>query len=146
MLQSLLQTFALTVPGEEFSDRTSLAGIVSLQGMLTIFLVLIIIWAAIEIMHRILNRGSDPKPAKKQTSDATQSTSVATPSKSPTPNADDAAIAAAIAAAMAAAEDEGALIAAITAAVSAALAEDGYTGGFRVVSFKRVGAQNRRRF
>jgi len=39
--------------------------------------------------------------------------------------------------------DDGALIAAITAAISAAMAEEGYTGGFRVVSFKRAARRNR---
>jgi glutaconyl-CoA decarboxylase len=56
----------------------------------------------------------------------------------PAPKQDDAAIAAAIAAAMAAAEDNGALVAAITAAITAARAENGESGSFRVVSFKRV--------
>lgn len=143
MLYSLLQTVALTTPEESFSFRASTAGIVSLQGMLTIFLVLAIIWGAIEIMHRLLSKNDDPKPkrepkpAKPKKAEKSADTALA-------PNADDAAIAAAIAAALAASEDEGATVAAITAAISAALAEDGYTGNFRVVSFKRA-ATNRRR-
>lgn len=137
MLHNLLQTVALTTPEESFSFRASTAGIVSLQGMLTIFLVLTIIWGAIEIMHRLLSKNDDPKPAKPKKVEKNLDTA-------PTPNADDAAIAAAIAAALAASEDEGATVAAITAAISAALAEDGYTGNFRVVSFKRA-ATNRRR-
>ena len=147
MLQNLLQTVALTTPEEDlansFSVRSSTAGIVSLQGMLTIFLVLAVIWGAIEIMHAVIHR-NEPKPKKQPKPEKPKKADKAT-EDIPTPNANDAAIAAAIAAAMAAAEDEGALIAAITAAVSAALAEDGYTGGFRVVSFKRA-ATNRKRF
>ena len=146
MLRYLLQTVALTTPEEDlansFAFRSSTAGIVSLQGMLTIFLVLAIIWGAIEIMHAVVHR-NEPKPQKQPKSEKSKKVENAA-DKAPAPNADDAAIAAAIAAAMAAAEDEGALIAAITAAVSAALAEDGYTGGFRVVSFKRA-ATNRKR-
>ena len=46
-----------------FGERASTAGIVTLQGMLTIFLVLSILWAAIEIMHRALHK--DKKEAKK---------------------------------------------------------------------------------
>ena len=60
------------------------------------------------------------------------------------PKQDDAAIAAAIAASLAAAEDNVALVAAITAAITAARAENGESGSFRVVSFKR--AERRRGF
>ena len=80
-------------------------------------------------MHRLVHGKSEKKPKE----------------VAPVPNDEDAAKAAAIAAAIAASEDDGALVAAITAAVSASLAEDGYTGGFRVVSFKRVGKAARRR-
>lgn len=41
--------------------------------------------------------------------------------------------------------NDDALIAVITAAISAAMAEQGYTGGFRVVSFKRAPSADRRR-
>ena len=37
-----------------FSERLSTAGIVSLQGMLTIFLVLSILWGSVELMHYVL--------------------------------------------------------------------------------------------
>ena len=125
----------LLAGGMDMSERASTAGIVTLQGMLTIFLVLSLLWAAIEVMHGLLHRGR------------TEKTDEDTPKKSAEPSApatSDAAIAAAIAAALAASEDEGATVAAITAAISAAMAEEGYTGGFRVVSFKRVSANNRR--
>jgi sodium pump decarboxylase gamma subunit len=110
----------------------SQAGIVSLMGMLTIFVVLALLWAAVEIMHRVLHRGEKKeKPV---------------PEKKPAPvGTDDAAIAAAIAAAMAASEDDGATVAAITAAITAMRAEAGDTGAFRVVSFKAVGRANRHR-
>ena len=120
----------LTVPGEELSwgERASTAGTVTLMGMVTIFAVLAILWAMIEIMHSVLHKGEkkekEPRPKK------------AAPA--PAPNQDDAAIAAAIAAALAAAEDDGAVVAAITAAVTAARAEEGETSPFRVVSFKRA--------
>ena len=128
--------FALAKP---FSERASEAGIVTLQGMLTIFGVLAILWAAVEIMHFLLHRGEKKEKAPKEKKPvAEKKTSVAAP-------AEDAAIAAAIAAALAASEDEGATVAAITAAITAMRAEEGCTSGFRVVSFKRVGRANGRR-
>ena len=117
-----------------WGERASIAGIVSLQGMVAVFAVLAILWGLIEIMHRLLR-----KEKKDNNADAPA------PAASVAPATDDAAVAAAIAAAMAANDDDGAVVAAITAAVSAAMAEDGYTGGFRVVSFKRVGKTGSRR-
>ena len=112
-----------------WGERGSTAGTVTLMGMVTIFAVLAILWAMIEIMHAVLHKGEkkekEPRPKK------------AAPMV-PTPNQDDAAIAAAIAAALAAAEDDGAVVAAITAAITAARAEAGETTPFRVVSFKRA--------
>jgi sodium pump decarboxylase gamma subunit len=118
----------LTIPGEEINwgERASTAGTVTLMGMVTIFAVLAILWAMIEIMHSVLHRGE-----KKEKEPRSQKVA-------PAPNQDDAAIAAAIAAALAAAEDDGAVVAAITAAITAARAEAGETGAFRVVSFKRA--------
>ena len=126
--------FALALGSGSFGERASTAGIVSLQGMLTIFLVLGILWGAIEIMHRLATK--EPKQETKAQTPA--------PTVAPAVPMDDRAVAAAIAAAMAA-SDDGEVVAAITAAVSAALAEDGYTGSFRVVSFKRVGAARDKR-
>lgn len=118
----------LTVPGEELSwgERASTAGTVTLMGMVTIFAVLAILWAMIEIMHSVLHKGekTEKAPRPKKTAAA--------------PSKNDAAIAAAIAAALAAAEDDGAVVAAITAAITAARAEEGETTPFCVVSFKRV--------
>ena len=118
--------------GLSWGERATTSGIVTLQGMLTIFLVLSVLWLAIEIMHRIIHKKPATADKPKKTADA--------------PKADenpDAAIAAAIAAALAAAEDDGALVAAITAAITAARAEEGCTTSFRVVSFKRAGSRKK---
>jgi sodium pump decarboxylase gamma subunit len=113
-------------------ERASTSGVVTLQGMLTIFLVLACLWLAIEIMHRIVHGKST------ETRTADRKKSVGAPN-------DDAAIAAAIATAIAASEDDGAVVAAITAAITAMRAEEGSTTPFRVVSFKRAANTNRRR-
>ncbi len=123
--------------GIDWAEKGSTAGVVVLQGMLTIFLVLAIIWFCIEIMHLVVH-GKDKTPKAPKESKAP---------KSVTANSDDAAIAAAIAASLAASEDDGAIVAAITAAITAARAASGDTGSFRVVSFKRAdSAKARRRF
>ena len=118
-----------------WGERGSTAGTVTLMGMVTIFAVLAILWAMIEIMHAILHKGEkktkEPRPKKVE--------SKSTPQVVANPN--DAAIAAAIAASLAAAEDNGALVAAITAAITAARAESGESGAFRVVSFKRAASK-----
>lgn len=120
--------------GLSWGERSSTAGIVTLQGMLTIFAVLAILWGAVELMHRLLHKDGK-KTAKKQTADKA----------TPTPNAEDAAVAAAIAATLAAYEDSGATVAVITAAITAMREEEGCTDGFRVVSFKRAQTADRRR-
>ena len=124
-----------------FSERASEAGIVTAQGMLMVFLVLAILWAAVEIMHFVLHAGD--KKEKKATEPKQEKKPETKKAEAPVNN--DAAVAAAIAAAMAASDDDGATVAAITAAISAMRAEEGCTGGFRVVSFKRVGASRGRR-
>ncbi len=125
----VINTYALAAQGSG-SNVFSQAGIVSLMGMATIFMVLALLWAAVEIMHRLLHRDEKrEKPVK---------TKKSVPVTSPMPDQNDAAIAAAIAATLAAAEDDGAVVAAITAAITAARAENGETGAFRVVSFKRA--------
>ena len=121
----LLATAAETI---NWGERASTAGTVTLMGMVTIFAVLAILWAMIEIMHSVLHQGEKKEKEPRQKK--------ATPAAAP--KQDDAAIAAAIAAALAASEDDGAVVAAITAAITAARAENGETGAFRVVSFKRA--------
>ena len=128
---------ALAAEDMAAGERASTAGIVTLQGMLTIFLVLALLWAAIEVMHRVLHGNREKETGEKN---------AAPKGNAPAPNADDAAIAAAIAAALAASEDDGAVVAAISAAITAARAEAGETAPFRVVSFKRAPRRTQRRF
>ncbi len=120
----VINTYALAAQSGD-TNVFSQAGIVSLMGMVTIFVVLALLWVAVEIMHRVLHRDENEKKSPGASGSAL-------------PNPDDAAIAAAIAAALAAAEDDGAVVAAITAAITAARAEAGETTPFRVVSFKRA--------
>ena len=120
----IVNTYALAAQVEA-PNVFSQAGIVFLMGMVTIFVVLALLWVAVEIMHRVLHRDENEKKSTVANGSAVG-------------NPDDAAIAAAIAAALAAAEDDGAVVAAITAAITAARAEAGETAPFRVVSFKRV--------
>ncbi|MBR3895002.1 MAG: OadG family protein [Clostridia bacterium] len=128
--------FALASDVMSWSERASTAGSVTLQGMLVIFAVLAILWAAVEIMHALLAK-DDSKVSEQKPSE--QKAPVATADNS------DAAIAAAIAAALAASEDDGATVAAITAAITAARAEEGNQAPFRVVSFKRAASANSKR-
>ena len=117
--------YALTANGNTFVENAKEAGTVSLLGMGAIFAVLALMWLVIEISHRmIVGPGPKKEPAPKTEKKPEK------PAKRAKKN-----VPAAPAAPVA---DNGALIAAITAAISAAMAEDGYTGGFRVVSFKRA--------
>ena len=139
----MITQFALAAQGLTASERTSTAGIVTLQGMLSIFAVLAILWGATELMHRILHK--DKKPVAKQANDGAKASKASqTKESAAVPNEQDAAVAAAIAATLAAYEDNGAIVAAITAAITAARAEEGDTGAFRVVSFKRANPVRRR--
>ena len=114
---------ALTANGNSFAENALEALNVTLVGMVTIFAVLALLWGIIELLHRILSSG---KALAKEGKAGKAESPV-----SPAPTAPAASSAAQTG-------DDGALIAAITAAVSAAIAEEGYTGGFRVVSFRRV--------
>ena len=128
----MMNVFALVAENATemtFAERAKTAGIVSLQGMLTIFLVLAILWGAVELMHYVLV-GSKEKAPK------------SAPAPAPAKEASPAPVATP-AAAPATVSDDGAIVAAITAAISAQLASNGYTGGFRVVSFKRANPQKR---
>ena len=120
-------TIVMLGSGLSASERVSTAGIVTLQGMLTIFAVLAILWGAVELMHRILHR-EKPKTAEKKDETAVAVTTVGDTEAGVAP-----------------ATDDGAIIAAITAAITAARANEGNTGAFRVVSFKRISKQNIRR-
>ena len=132
--------------GLSWSERFSTAGSVTLLGMLAIFCVLAALWATIEIMHALLKK-SDKQPKQPKEKKEPKKTAKEKPSQknTPVPNEQDAAVAAAIAASLAAYEDGGATVAAIIAAITAARAEEGDTGTFRVVSFKRAETAGRRR-
>ena len=130
----MMNVFALAASADSaeltFADRATTALIVSLQGMLTIFLVLSILWGAIELLHLALGREKKAKPVKTAPA-APVAEAAPAPVAEPAPAASVA--------------DDGAIVAAITAAISAQLASEGYTGGFRVVSFKRATASSKRR-
>ena len=120
--------YALTANGRPFMENAKEAGTVTLLGMAAIFSVLALLWMMIEIMHRLVVR--PPKQVEKKVPDASEQ-KVSAP--------------AAPASAAPAVQNDGALVAAITAAISAAMAEEGYTGGFRVVSFRRIPSRKNRR-
>lgn len=125
--------FSLAATGAEelsFSQRLSQAGIVSLQGMLTIFLVLTILWGAIEVMHSVLHR----KKKKKKIKTFIESSAAA---EKPAETSE--------AKAFGTPEDDGAVVAAIVAAIRAMRAEEGNTGAFHVVSFKRADSVKKRK-
>ena len=119
---------ALTTAPEGFSERAKIAGIVSLEGMVVIFCALTILWIAIEILHFVLHHKSASK--------IEEDTPASVP-KAPAAPASSAPV-------VSASSNDAALIAAITAAISAAMAEEGYTGSFRVVSFKRANTRKNR--
>jgi len=147
----MMTQFALA-SGLSWNERISTSVTVTLQGMLTIFCVLALLWGTIELMHCLMPkkkgekvREKTEKPAKEKKPKEKPATQKKAESTAATPNEQDAAIAAAIAASMAAYEDGGATVAAIIAAISAERAEEGETGGFRVVSFKRAETRKRRK-
>ena len=119
--------YALRVSGRTFAEDAKEAGTVALLGMVAIFAVLSLLWLVIEILHRALT--------EQKVSNADKKKPVAVPAPVEKPAREPRAFGRP-------APDDGALVAAITAAISAAMAEEGYTGGFRVVSFKR--SSNRR--
>lgn len=121
---------ALKDQGENapFAERAGYAGGVTLLGMATIFIVLSILWGVVELLHRALHRG-DQKTAPAEAKAAPAPVPAPAPKAAPAP-------------VRAPAAGDDALVAVITAAVAAAMAEEGYAGGFRVVSFRRT--QDRR--
>ena len=116
--------YVLRASGRTFAEDAKEAGTVTLLGMVAIFGVLALLWLVIEILHRAISaKGtvSNPQAAPVQPNTPVIPTEPEVVS--------------------ATASEDGALIAVITAAVSAAMADEGYTGGFRVVSFKRTSAR-----
>lgn len=132
-MRTMLFSLAATAGAEEtlsFGERAAQAGIVFLQGMLTIFTVLILLWGAIELMHIVLY-GKKKKKKKiktfihptepKEAEETGEEKAFGTP------------------------EDDGAVVAAIVAAIRTMRGEEGNTGAFRVVSFKRADSARKRR-
>ena len=115
MTNAVLQATAMS-----FGERALYAGRMVLIGMAAIFASLIILWAALALFRRFLERGND------------------VPSAPPTPVAPVVQPVAPVVSVPAASDD--ALIAAITAAVAATLAAEngGVVPAFRVVSFQRT--------
>lgn len=124
--------WALTANGRTFGENAKEAGIVTLLGMVAIFTVLALLWLVIELLHRVLVRGDKNKPAPKpEAAPAPVKKPAPAPVRTPAPEKP-------APAAPRADGEAGELIAVITAAVAAAMADEGYTGGFRVVSFRRT--------
>lgn len=107
-----------------FMDRLAFSGSVVLEGLGMVFAVLGLLWGILAIFRLAMqDSGKKQKEASVVTDPAPQESSSVVPDHSET-------------------DSDGELIAAITAAVAEYLAsEEGgaYTGGFRVVSFKRTG-------
>ncbi len=108
------------------ADAWSYAGQMTLLGIGMVFAVLAVLWAILAIF-KLVFAGPTPKktqkPEKKQEPKPEPITQTPTTPAAPVAQTNDAE-----------------LVAIITAAVAAYMAEEGteYTGGFRVVSFKRV--------
>lgn len=140
IVYALAETPMKDTVGETFGERAGVAGSVTLLGMVTIFAVLAILWGVIEVLHRVLNRGG-----KTDTPAAKPAAPVAKPAaeaKKPAQATQATQATQTVKATETARRDDGELVAVITAAVAAAMEEEGYTGGFRVVSFRRT--QNRK--
>ena len=135
--QMILRSLAADM---SFGERLSYAGRVLLIGMAAVFSVLALIWLVLVLARLVLAREPKETPAASAPAPVPTPAPAAKPAPAETP------------APAPAATDDGEIVAAITAAITAYLAaEQGveaeeYTGGFRVVSFRRVGgAWNRGR-
>jgi predicted lipid-binding transport protein (Tim44 family) len=124
-----MMTGVLSATSMNFVERAGYAGRMLLVGMLAVFAVLTLIWGVLALSRIFLAGTADKKPAE-------------APKAAPAPKAPAAPAAPAV---VPAAADDAATVAAISAAIAAYLAaENGgkaedYVGGFRVVSFRRVG-------
>lgn len=117
-----------------WSERITEAGMVTLMGMCAVFLVLILLWGCIEVMHRLIG------VREESNSDRQTAAGAETVTDAVAENGDRADAAPA-------GDENDRLVAVITAAVAAAMAEEGCSKGFRVVSFQRTSAgQRKRRF
>ena len=112
------------------AKRIRYAVLVSVQGMIMIFLVLSILWGVVSLMKVFLH-DIPAKKAAKQAALAKAVEAVVAPAEQTSEVA------------AAPEEDEGEIVAAITAAIAAVLQSEEYKGqfesGFRVVSFTRKG-------
>lgn len=118
---------------EDFSERLSLFGEVTLLGMGTVFIVLAILWGLIALIGFFFDLHNKKVAAKNSAAKEKEASAAAkvpaTPAAEQTPAQQD---------------NNGALVAAITAAIAAYIDADEtlqeeYSGGFRVVSFRRAG-------
>lgn len=119
MISSMLNAMALP-----FGKRAMDALTMLIKGMAMVFSVLIVLMVALIIMEKIFN-AKNKKAAQKSAAEPAPAV-VAEPAKTEE-------------------NDDGAVVAAITAAIAMTLAAENnseYTGGFRVVSFKRVGGKS----
>ena len=116
------------VAGAISAENLTLAWQTPLLGMGMVFAVLGLLWAVLGVF-KLVFAGKTPK-AEKAPAPAPKKAAPAPAQKQAAPAP----------AAPAVVTDDAQLIAVITAAVAAYMAEEGteYTGGFRVVSFKRV--------
>lgn len=117
--------------GGAFSGaRWAEAGIMMLFGMIMIFAVLSVLWGILALMKFIMV-GKTPKPKKVEKTSAVAEVI-----------AESAAVAVEETEPVVAETDDGELVAVIAAAIAAYRASEGlgeeYTGGFRVVSFRRA--------
>lgn len=118
---------------ESFSERLSLFGEVTLLGMGTVFIVLAILWGLIALIGFFFDLHNKKAAAKnlaaKENAGSAAAEAPVAPVVEQLPSQQD---------------NNGALVAAITAAISAYIDTDEtlkktYSGGFRVVSFRRSG-------
>lgn len=112
--------------GGAFSaERLSYAGEMTLLGMLMVFAVLAILWAVLALFKVVFAKNTDSPKTDKADNEAVQVTAPAAIVEQPVSSTND---------------DE--LIAILTAAVAAYISSEepssAYSGGFRVVSFRRA--------
>ncbi len=128
-------------PYETMSDKLKLCGKMLLQGMGTVFLVLIVLWGIIELFSYISTSGE--RAAKKQ--EETKAAAPAPAAKNEKVVKSEEIAEPIVEAAPVADNDDGAIVAAIMAAIEAYRREEGtYSLPYRVVSFKRKNTKNSR--
>ena len=101
-------------------ERLGEGGVVLVQGLITVFGVLAILWGVLALFRVFFYDIPEKRKSKKENKAVEEA-----PVQAPVIPASES-------------EDEGAIVAAITAALSEYFAESGeYSGGFRVVSFRK---------